>query len=77
MGSTDNPSIDLFDLFSTTVFNDNTSYSSSTNPSSDSSLVKQNRIRQRLENSDTNIFSNRDIGDEYDISITQSQNFNK
>jgi len=76
MGSTDNPSIDLFDMFSTTVFNDNTSYSSSTNPSSDSSLVKQNRIPQRPENSDTNIFSNRDIGDEYDISITQSQNFN-
>ena len=76
MGSTENPSIDLFDMFSTTVFDDNTNYSLSADPSSsDSFLEINNRIPQRSENSDTNIFSNRDIGDEYDINIIRSQNF--
>ena len=76
MGSTENPTIDLFDMFSTTVFDDNTNYTLSANPSSsDSFLENDNRIPQRSENSDANIFSNRDIGDEFDINIVRSQNF--
>ena len=75
MGSTDNPSIDLFDMFSTTVFDDNTNYSLSANPSSNSFLESDNRIPQRSENNDANIFSNRDIGEEYDINIIENPNF--
>ena len=75
MGSTENPSIDLFDMFSTTVFDDNNSYSLSANPSTNSFLEKENRIHQRSENGDANIFSNRDIGEEYDINIIEHPNF--
>ena len=75
MGSTENPSIDLFDMFSTTVFDDNNNYSLSANPSTNSFLEKENRIPQRSENSDANIFSNRDIGEEYDINIIEHPNF--
>jgi len=74
MGSTENPSIDLFYMFSTTVFDDNNNYSLSANPSTNSFLEKENRIPQRSENSDANIFSNRDIGEEYDINIIENPN---